>query len=291
MFEIFRTLCFQTNGLGCAQYFSAPNLAGDAFLKSPEPKLELLNNREHLDFVENLMRSAVASVFAKRLSEANNEYLPNTFNPYKDNSFGLMIDANILYGGILKTFPLPLGDFESDTTAKLQTVLETTDDSRWGFTVECDLEYPDNLLDDRKDFPLALTKGYVKTFWLSEYQVETLHDTNLKGNFNVKKLLQTFYNKERYTLHYIALKLYVSLDLKVKKVHRCLKFTQSNWFSPYSDLNTDVRQSAANKFEKNFCKLMSKCTYDKSCESKRYHQSILLFRTEKELWRSTNKFN
>ena len=87
------------------------------------------------------MRGAVASVFAKRLSEANKEYLPNTFNPYKDNSFGLMIDANILYGGILKTFPLPLGDFEIDTTAKLRTILETTDDSRWSVILNIPTTY------------------------------------------------------------------------------------------------------------------------------------------------------
>ena len=291
VFEKFRTLCFQTYGLDCAQYFLAPNLAGDAFLKICEPQLDLLTNRDHLDFVENLMRGGVASVFAKRLFEANNEYLPNTFNPYKELSFGPMIDANNLYGGIMKTFPLPLGDSESDSTTKLQTILDTTVDSRWGFIVECDLEYPDDLHDDHKDFPLAPTKECVKPFWLSEYQFETLHDINLKENFKVKKLLQTHYNKERYTLHYITLKLYVSLGLKVKKVHRCRKLNQSKWLSPYIDLNTDMRQRAANKFEENFFKLMSNCAYGKCCESKRNHQSISLVRTEQELWRSTEKFN
>ena len=182
-------------------------------------------------------------------------------------------------------------DFESDSTTKLQTILDTTDDSRWGFIVECDLEYPDDLHDDHKDFPLAPTKECVKPFWLSEYQFETLHDINLKGNFKLKKVLQTIYNKERYTLHYITLKLYVSLVLKVKKVHRCLKFTQSKWLSPYIDLNTDMHQRAANKFEENFFKLMSNCAYGKCCESKRNHQSISLVRTEQELWRITEKFN
>ena len=97
VFEKFRTLCFQTYGLDCAQCFSAPNLAGDAFLEICEPQLELLTNREHLDFVENLMRGGVASVFAEHLFEANNEYVSNTFHPYKEHSFGLMIDANSLY--------------------------------------------------------------------------------------------------------------------------------------------------------------------------------------------------
>ena len=237
------------------------------------------------------MRGGVASVFAKRFFEANNEYLPNSFNPYKEHSFGLMIDANNLYGGIMKNFPLPFGNFETDTTTSLQTILETNDESPCGFIVECDLEYPDDLHDDHKDFPLAPTKESVKPFWLSEYQFELLNDINLKGNFKVKKLLQTLYNKERYTLHYITLKLYVSLGLRVKKVHRCLKVSQSKWLSAYIDLNTDMRQRAANKFEENFFKLMSNCAYGKCCESKRNHQSISLVRTEEELWTNTEKFN
>ena len=85
------------------------------------------------------MRDGVAAVFAKRLTEADIEYLPNTFNPYKEQSFGLMIDAKNFYGGIMKTFPIPLVDFVSDSTTNLQKILEPTDDSRWGFIVGCDL--------------------------------------------------------------------------------------------------------------------------------------------------------
>ena len=98
-----------------------------------------------------------------------------------------MIDANNLYGGIMKNFPLPFGNFETDTTTSLRTILETNDESPCGFIVECDLEYPDDLHDDHKDFPLAPTKESVKPFWLSEYQFELLNDINLKGNFKVKK--------------------------------------------------------------------------------------------------------
>ena len=83
--------------------------------------------------------------------------------------------------------------------------------------MECDLEYPDSLHNDYKDFPLAPTKVSVKHFWLSEYQFELLNDINLKGNFKVKKLLQTLYNKERYTLRYNKLKLFCVTRPKVKK--------------------------------------------------------------------------
>ena len=92
------------------------------------------------------------------------------------------------------------------------------------------------------------------------------------GEFQSEKLLQALYNKEWYTLHYITLKLYVSLGLKVKKLHRCLNFNQSKWFSPYIDLYTDMRQRVANKFEENFFKLMSNWACGRCCESKWNHQ-------------------
>ena len=87
----------------------------------------------------------------------------------------------------MKTFPLPLGSYESDSATKLQTILETTDDSHCGFFVECDLEYPDDLHDNHKDFPLTPTKKCVLPFWFRENQFKILHVINLKWNFKVKK--------------------------------------------------------------------------------------------------------
>lgn len=43
----------------------------------------------------------------------------------------------------------------------------------------------------------------------------------------VKKLISTLADKEKYVLHYRNLLLYTDLGLKVKKVHRVLEFDQS----------------------------------------------------------------
>ena len=110
VFEAFRDVCYQTYGLGCACYFTASNFSGDTFLKVCKPELKLLTDREHLDLVQRMIRGGMSSVYARRFYKANNKYLDN-FSPSEPSSHILNIDANNLYGGIMKHCPLPLNDF------------------------------------------------------------------------------------------------------------------------------------------------------------------------------------
>ena len=50
---------------------------------------------------------------------------------------------------------------------------------------------------------------------------------------DVKKLISNLGNKTNYVVHYRNLPLYLSLGMKLTKIHRVLKFNQSDWMKIY----------------------------------------------------------
>ena len=184
---------------------------------------------------------------------------------------------------------LPVGEFAFNVEITLNEILNTPNDASVGYFLEVDLNYPVNLHDDHRDFPLASTKENVQEEWLGEYQLELKEQHRLPSS-KVKKLLQTLFDKKNYVLHYKLLKLYVSLGLIVAKVHHVLEFKQVNWLAPYISLNSNKRQAASNKFEENFYKLMKNAAYGKNCESKRRRRKLTIARDADHVLNSISKF-
>ena len=84
------------------------------------------------------------------------------------------------------------------------------------------MEYPEDLHEMHNDYPLTAEKMKVTKDMLSPYC------KNIQEKFGiaigqVAKLIPTLAEKNNYVLHYRNLLLYLSLGLKLKKVHKLIR--------------------------------------------------------------------
>ena len=101
---------------------------------------------------------------------------------------------------------------------------------------------------------------------LSKYCKEIADKYRIKVG-DVKKLIPNLGRKTKYIFHYKNLQLYLSLGMKLKEIHRVLKFKQSEWMKKYIDFNTKKTINAANDFERHIFKLMINSVYGKIMEN------------------------
>ena len=88
-----------------------------------------------------------------------------------------------------------------------------------GYFFEVDLDYPDELHELLNDYPLAPEKRAVSSDMLSKYCKKIAEKYEIKVG-DVKKLIPNLGNKTKYVLHYKNLQLYLSLGMKLTKIHR-----------------------------------------------------------------------
>ena len=124
-----------------------------------------------------------------------------------------------------------------------------------GYIFEVDLEYPNTLWKSHNDYPLAPEKVKVH---------------------NVEKLICSFKPKNHYVVHYRNLKQYLEEGMILKKVHRGIKFTKSNWMEPYIRKKYRSEKVSFKRFEKDFFKLMNNSVFGKTIENIRKRQNVIL---------------
>ena len=226
VFEKFIKTCLDYYGLDPCHYFSSPGLSWDAMLKMTKIELELINDSDMHIFIEKGMRGGI-SYIAKRHSKANNKYMKD-YDSNKESAFIMYLDANNMYGWAMTQY-LPYGRFKWLNQKQISDFCLDfiSKNSSIGYILEVDLDYPGELNDLHNDYPLAPEKLKISQDMLSKYCSDIADKYGIKIG-GVNKLVPNLKNKEKYVVHYRNLQFYLSLEMKVSKVHRILKFKQSD---------------------------------------------------------------
>ena len=256
VFENFRDICLKNYGLDPVYYYTAPGLAWDAMLKMTKINLELLSNIDMLLMIEKGIRGGI-SIISNRYGKANNKYMKD-FNKSELSKYLMYVDANNLYGWAMSQ-KLPVHSFKWLSNKKIENLFNNQIVQVWEKTpciLEVDLEYPEELHDLHNDYPLCPER--------------------VECDKGVKKLIPNLRHKNNYVVHYKTLMQCLSLGMKLKKIHRGIKFIECDFLKPYIDKNTKLRTQAKNNFEKDFFKLMNNSVFGKTMENIRNRVNVKL---------------
>ena len=143
VFEKFIKVSQNEFGISPLYFVSLPGYTWECGLKCTNIKLQTLQDKDMVLFLENGIRGGISGVIGDRYVKSN------------ENKKILYVDANNLYGFGMSQ-PLPYDDFKFETeNVCLEEILNTPDNSDIGYFLEVDLEYPHNIGQKTKHFPFC----------------------------------------------------------------------------------------------------------------------------------------
>ena len=199
--------------------------------------------------------------------------MPKNYDKKIESFYLTYLDANNLYGWAMSQ-KLPVNGFKwyndhlSDFNEEF--IKNYNENSDEGYFLEVDIEYPKQLWSSHKDLPFLPERKKLE---------------------KVEKLVCSIEDKEKYVIHIRALKQALNNGLKLKKVHRVIKFQQKAWLKSYTDMNTKLRKEAKNEFEKDFFKLMNNSVFGKTMENVRKNRDIKLVTKEEKINKLVSETN
>ena len=182
-------------------------------LKMTKIQLELISDPDMYLFLMDTIRGGI-SVCDKKHVIADNKYINKTT---KNNKYLLYLDANNLYGySMIQSLPYKNFKWSNNLTLdKIQTSI-----------YEVDIEIPKELHDKFKDYPLAPEIKNIPENNLSEYQKYLNNKLNIKYTGKDKKLILDLLQKKNYKMYYKNLEYYMTLGVKITKIHKILTFDE-----------------------------------------------------------------
>ena len=142
-----------------------------------------------------------------RYAKANNKYM-KSYDKNIESSYLTYLDANNLYGWAMSQ-KLPVNGFmwynEYLSDFNEDFIKNYNENSDVGYFPEVDVEYPKKLWSSYKELPFLPERKKLE---------------------KVEKLVCSIEDKEKYVIHIRALKHVLNNGLKLKKVHKVIKFKE-----------------------------------------------------------------
>ena len=291
VFENFRDMCLNYYGLDPAYYITLPNYSWNAFLSLTGVRLQQIHIKEMYEMIEHGLRGGMTQCSFKKV-EANNKYMNEDYDKSKPSSYISYLDANNFYG-LAMCKKLTYGDFKwyCGKMDEKRVMKYSDDDDDIGYILEVDLDYPKELHDIHKDYPLAPEIMCINESMLSQVQkdIHKYYYGKDTSDEKTNKLVLNVMDKKKYVLHISALKFYLQQGLSLRKVHRAISFKQANFLKPFIEFNTEKRKNAKNDFEKYLFKLMNNSVYGKTMENVRKHGDYEIVNTPERFQKLVNK--
>lgn len=254
-------------------------------------------NKLHNGYAFDCILDTNMLCFIYKSIRGGSSFISHRYFKADSNHAILYLDANNLYGWSMSQ-PLPYADFEwmdEDEVKQLNkgcsssTIIALIDAytaKKKGMIFEVDLDYSDPKVQDfTYDYPLAPEKTFVAAEDLSPFSKEMNAKLGIKHNSRQTYLLQTVKNKEHYNVYSKNLALYLSLGLRITKIHRILVFSEETVLKDYIALNTSIRDKATKAGDfagRERAKLMNNSIYGKTYENPMKYSTLIMSNSAQE---------
>ena len=284
VFETFRRLTLDQDGLDPVYYLTLPGLSWDSAFKMTGARVDLLKDADSYCFVEEGIRGGMTFVNTHHVA-SNTPRIPDMWDETQPEVDLLYVDANNLYGNALSQ-KLPQSNFEWLDQPEDINITTFDYDGDIGHIWEVDLHYPVAVQDETCDLPLAPEKCSLQDYCLTDFMREQWRHLNGEKDRTYRgcqKLMLTHWDKNNYVIHGKLLQFYVRKGLVITRIHRILQFRQADFFRPYIAFNSSKRAATSNKFEQDFYKLKNNALFGKTMENVRKRLKFRLCTTKETL--------
>ena len=181
-------------------YGSLPGYSFDCWLMSSRVTLDTLQDKQMLDNFVEAKRGSICAIMDDRI-------VNNGETGIKSHNRNIWyIDANNLYGYAMMQ-KLPYKDFKF-TTASLDAILNTPDDSDHGYYIVCDIDYINECKERTEQLALLPNKKKIND---NEFGYRERDG----GKARSAKLIFDQNSKTEYMVRYRMLKFYIEMGVKV----------------------------------------------------------------------------